>query len=36
MEKYAALEECFELGQGFPLAKRDMGIEGYGTLACKH
>lgn len=27
-----ALEECRELGQGFQLAERDMGIRGFGTI----
>ncbi|XP_022739211.1 ATP-dependent DNA helicase At3g02060, chloroplastic isoform X5 [Durio zibethinus] len=32
MERLAALEECRELGQGFQLAERDMGIRGFGTI----
>ncbi|CAJ2672224.1 unnamed protein product [Trifolium pratense] len=31
-ERLAALEECRELGQGFQLAERDMGIRGFGTI----
>lgn len=31
-ERLAALEECHELGQGFQLAERDMGIRGFGTI----
>lgn len=31
-ERLAALEECCELGQGFQLAERDMGIRGFGTI----
>uniref|UniRef100_A0A7N2KXX1 Uncharacterized protein n=1 Tax=Quercus lobata TaxID=97700 RepID=A0A7N2KXX1_QUELO len=32
MDRLAALEECRELGQGFQLAERDMGIRGFGTI----
>ncbi|XP_038907245.1 ATP-dependent DNA helicase At3g02060, chloroplastic isoform X2 [Benincasa hispida] len=32
LERLAALEECRELGQGFQLAERDMGIRGFGTI----
>ncbi|PKI52520.1 hypothetical protein CRG98_027092 [Punica granatum] len=32
LERLAALEECCELGQGFQLAERDMGIRGFGTI----
>ncbi|XP_030953381.1 ATP-dependent DNA helicase At3g02060, chloroplastic-like isoform X1 [Quercus lobata] len=32
LERLAALEECHELGQGFQLAERDMGIRGFGTI----
>ncbi|XP_030552631.1 ATP-dependent DNA helicase At3g02060, chloroplastic [Rhodamnia argentea] len=32
LERLAALEECRELGQGFHLAERDMGIRGFGTI----
>ncbi|KAJ7976325.1 ATP-dependent DNA helicase [Quillaja saponaria] len=31
-ERLVALEECRELGQGFQLAERDMGIRGFGTI----
>ncbi|KAI4342181.1 hypothetical protein MLD38_026832 [Melastoma candidum] len=31
-ERLAVLEECRELGQGFQLAERDMGIRGFGTI----
>ena len=31
-ERLAALEECQELGRGFQLAERDMGIRGFGTI----
>ncbi|KAJ6710870.1 TRANSCRIPTION-REPAIR-COUPLING FACTOR [Salix koriyanagi] len=32
LERLAALEECQELGRGFQLAERDMGIRGFGTI----
>ncbi|KAI9120505.1 hypothetical protein K1719_007538 [Acacia pycnantha] len=32
LERLASLEECRELGQGFQLAERDMGIRGFGTI----
>ncbi|CAH2055411.1 unnamed protein product [Thlaspi arvense] len=32
LERLSALEECCELGQGFQLAERDMGIRGFGTI----
>uniref|UniRef100_A0A6N2MD27 Helicase ATP-binding domain-containing protein n=1 Tax=Salix viminalis TaxID=40686 RepID=A0A6N2MD27_SALVM len=32
LERLAALEQCRELGQGFQLAERDMGIRGFGTI----
>lgn len=32
LERLAALEECRELGQGFQLAERDMGIRGFGNI----
>ncbi|KAK7290583.1 hypothetical protein RIF29_05109 [Crotalaria pallida] len=32
LERLAALEECRDLGQGFQLAERDMGIRGFGTI----
>ncbi|CAK7348119.1 unnamed protein product [Dovyalis caffra] len=32
LERLAALEEYRELGQGFQLAERDMGIRGFGTI----
>ncbi|KAG8643859.1 hypothetical protein MANES_11G073900v8 [Manihot esculenta] len=32
LERLKALEECKELGQGFQLAERDMGIRGFGTI----
>ncbi|GAV74968.1 DEAD domain-containing protein/Helicase_C domain-containing protein/CarD_CdnL_TRCF domain-containing protein/TRCF domain-containing protein [Cephalotus follicularis] len=32
LERFAALEECRELGQGFQLAERDMSIRGFGTI----
>ncbi|KAK8644091.1 hypothetical protein V6N13_123407 [Hibiscus sabdariffa] len=32
LERLAALEDCRELGQGFQLAERDMGIRGFGTI----
>ncbi|XP_059449432.1 ATP-dependent DNA helicase At3g02060, chloroplastic [Corylus avellana] len=32
LERLSALEECRELGQGFQLAERDMGIRGFGTI----
>ncbi|KAK3011355.1 hypothetical protein RJ639_012806 [Escallonia herrerae] len=31
-ERLAALEECRDLGQGFQLAERDMGIRGFGNI----
>jgi transcription-repair coupling factor (superfamily II helicase) len=31
-ERLSALEECRELGQGFQLAEKDMGIRGFGTI----
>ncbi|GER24666.1 transcription-repair-coupling factor [Striga asiatica] len=31
-ERLAALEECRDLGQGFQLAERDMGIIGFGNI----
>ncbi|CAK8542767.1 unnamed protein product [Lathyrus sativus] len=32
LERLAALEECRELGQGFQLAEKDMGIRGFGAI----
>uniref|UniRef100_A0A7C9EWS0 DNA helicase n=1 Tax=Opuntia streptacantha TaxID=393608 RepID=A0A7C9EWS0_OPUST len=32
LERLAALEECCDLGQGFQLAERDMGIRGFGNI----
>ncbi|KAG5416674.1 hypothetical protein IGI04_004241 [Brassica rapa subsp. trilocularis] len=32
LERLSALEECRELGQGFQLAEKDMGIRGFGTI----
>uniref|UniRef100_A0A7N0VBZ7 Uncharacterized protein n=1 Tax=Kalanchoe fedtschenkoi TaxID=63787 RepID=A0A7N0VBZ7_KALFE len=32
LERLAALEECRNLGQGFQLAERDMGIRGFGNI----
>ncbi|XP_052172477.1 ATP-dependent DNA helicase At3g02060, chloroplastic isoform X2 [Diospyros lotus] len=32
LERLAALEECQDLGQGFQLAERDMGIRGFGNI----
>ncbi|KAH9618801.1 hypothetical protein KSS87_018762 [Heliosperma pusillum] len=32
LERLAALEEYCELGQGFQLAERDMGIRGFGNI----
>ncbi|WCJ40266.1 Transcription-repair-coupling factor [Euphorbia peplus] len=32
LERLKALEEYKELGQGFQLAERDMGIRGFGTI----
>lgn len=32
LERLSALEECRELGQGFQLAERDMGIRGFGNI----
>ncbi|CAA6659645.1 unnamed protein product [Spirodela intermedia] len=32
LERLAALEECHDLGQGFQLAERDMGIRGFGNI----
>ncbi|XP_062105280.1 ATP-dependent DNA helicase At3g02060, chloroplastic [Humulus lupulus] len=32
LERLVALEECCELGQGFQLAERDMGIRGFGNI----
>ncbi|KAL4191934.1 hypothetical protein AMTRI_Chr06g169740 [Amborella trichopoda] len=32
LERLAALEECRDLGQGFQLAERDMGIRGFGNI----
>ncbi|KAK9108646.1 hypothetical protein Syun_024657 [Stephania yunnanensis] len=32
LERLAALEECCNLGQGFQLAERDMGIRGFGNI----
>ncbi|KAL5728421.1 hypothetical protein ACHQM5_001510 [Ranunculus cassubicifolius] len=32
LERLAALEECTDLGQGFQLAERDMGIRGFGNI----
>uniref|UniRef100_A0A2N9I1A1 Helicase ATP-binding domain-containing protein n=1 Tax=Fagus sylvatica TaxID=28930 RepID=A0A2N9I1A1_FAGSY len=32
LERLAALEECRQLGQGFQLAERDMGIRGFGNI----
>lgn len=31
-ERLAALEECRDLGQGFQIAERDMGIRGFGNI----
>ncbi|OVA09717.1 Helicase [Macleaya cordata] len=31
-ERLLALEECCNLGQGFQLAERDMGIRGFGNI----
>jgi len=31
-ERLAAIEECRELGQGFQLAEKDMGIRGFGAI----
>lgn len=31
-ERLSALEECRDLGQGFQLAERDMGIRGFGNI----
>ncbi|CAI0456397.1 unnamed protein product [Linum tenue] len=32
LERLQAMEECRELGQGFQIAERDMGIRGFGTI----
>ncbi|XP_043724068.1 ATP-dependent DNA helicase At3g02060, chloroplastic isoform X2 [Telopea speciosissima] len=32
LERLAALEDCRDLGQGFQLAERDMGIRGFGNI----
>ncbi|GAB2284040.1 hypothetical protein Dimus_018520 [Dionaea muscipula] len=32
LDRLAALEECHELGQGFQLSERDMGIRGFGNI----
>ncbi|KAK9272159.1 hypothetical protein L1049_002530 [Liquidambar formosana] len=32
LERLEALEECRDLGQGFQLAERDMGIRGFGNI----
>nr|KYP68558.1 Transcription-repair-coupling factor [Cajanus cajan] len=32
LERLAAIEECRELGQGFQLAEKDMGIRGFGAI----
>ncbi|KAF9622864.1 hypothetical protein IFM89_034994 [Coptis chinensis] len=32
LERLTALEECRDLGQGFQLAERDMGIRGFGNI----
>ncbi|CAM8986739.1 unnamed protein product [Rhodiola kirilowii] len=32
LERLVALEECRDLGQGFQLAERDMGIRGFGNI----
>ncbi|XP_026377159.1 ATP-dependent DNA helicase At3g02060, chloroplastic-like [Papaver somniferum] len=32
LERLAALEDCCNLGQGFQLAERDMGIRGFGNI----
>ncbi|KAK7336197.1 hypothetical protein VNO77_16731 [Canavalia gladiata] len=32
LERLAAIEECRQLGQGFQLAERDMGIRGFGAI----
>ncbi|GMH23863.1 hypothetical protein Nepgr_025706 [Nepenthes gracilis] len=32
LERLGALEECRDLGQGFQLAERDMGIRGFGNI----
>ncbi|KAJ4959779.1 hypothetical protein NE237_019689 [Protea cynaroides] len=32
LERLAALEECRDLGQGFQLAEKDMGIRGFGNI----
>ncbi|GER56093.1 transcription-repair-coupling factor, partial [Striga asiatica] len=31
-ERLVGLEECRDLGQGFQLAERDMGIRGFGNI----
>lgn len=31
-ERLSALEECRDLGQGFQIAERDMGIRGFGNI----
>ncbi|KAL5993627.1 hypothetical protein ACLOJK_040879 [Asimina triloba] len=31
-ERLTALEECLDLGQGFQLAEKDMGIRGFGNI----
>ncbi|CAN1243977.1 ATP-dependent DNA helicase At3g02060, chloroplastic [Linum perenne] len=31
-ERLQAMEECVDLGQGFQIAERDMGIRGFGTI----
>ncbi|CAN1243970.1 ATP-dependent DNA helicase At3g02060, chloroplastic [Linum perenne] len=32
LERLQAMEECVDLGQGFQIAERDMGIRGFGTI----
>ncbi|XP_042501446.1 ATP-dependent DNA helicase At3g02060, chloroplastic [Macadamia integrifolia] len=32
LERLTALEECRDLGQGFQVAERDMGIRGFGNI----
>ena len=33
--RLSALEECRQLGQGFQLAEKGMGIRGFGTIFCE-
>ncbi|CAN7022814.1 unnamed protein product [Brassica oleracea var. botrytis] len=35
LERLSALEECRQLGQGFQLAEKGMGIRGFGTIFCE-